>query len=133
MRLLIGVTLLVGLGACSENNSADSAASSPDVAAETAPTVATDPSDWSGKWTGPEGLYVIIRSKDGSSVELEMQSDLDTFGTYAGSVAPEGISFERGGEALLLRPASGVETGLKYLSDKTNCLMVKSGEGYCRD
>jgi hypothetical protein len=44
-----------------------------------------------------------------------------------------GLRFTRGGDALLLRQGSGVETGLKYLAGKKDCLVVKSGEGYCRD
>ena len=65
--------------------------------------------------------------------ELEMQSDLDTKGTYSGIAEERGIRFARNGENLLLYRSSGDETGLKYLAGKTECLMVKSGEGYCRD
>ena len=32
-----------------------------------------------------------------------------------------------------LRPGSGVETGMKWLQDKSDCLVVKPGEGYCRE
>ena len=28
---------------------------------------------------------------------------------------------------------NGVETGMKWLSDKSNCLTVRSGESYCRN
>lgn len=133
MRIVIGALALALLGGCSGQTSPDDATSSPAIAVDAAATEATVPLEWAGKWIGPEGLYVIIRPLDGSSVELEMQSDLDTLDTYAGSITPEGISFERGGEMLLLKPASGADTGLKYLAEKTNCLMVQPGEGYCRD
>ena len=89
--------------------------------------------EWAGRWVGPEGMFVAITPQDNGSVSLEMQSDLDTHGTYVGHIEGDGIRFERGGEQLSLRKATGDETGLKWLAGKQNCLMVKSGEGYCRD
>ncbi len=87
---------------------------------------------WVGKWTGPEGLFVNITQLDGGRYRLEMQSDLDTKGTYDGTATSEGIAFTRDGEELTLRKATGDETGLKYLAGKTDCLMVKPSEGFCR-
>lgn len=88
---------------------------------------------WAGKWTGVEGMYVTITPTDPGKYRLEMQSDLDTKGSYDGSDGEHGIRFVRGGEDLSLHRASGDETGLKYLAGKTECLMVRPGEGYCRD
>ena len=92
-----------------------------------------DFSTWAGKWTGPEGLYVIITPGENLKIRLEMQSDLDTKASYEGIGSSDAISFERAGEMLMLRKATGDETGLKYLAGKKDCLMVKRGEGYCRD
>lgn len=89
--------------------------------------------DWAGKWIGPEGMFVEIAPTAAGKYDLEMQSDLDTRGTYSGADAEGGITFTRAGKQLLLKAASGDETGLKYLAGKTDCLMVKTGEGYCRD
>lgn len=88
---------------------------------------------WAGKWTGVEGMYATITPAEPGKYKLEMQSDLDTKGTYDGTDSEHGIQFTRGGEELTLRRASGDETALKYLAGKTECLMVKPGEGYCRD
>lgn len=89
--------------------------------------------DWVGKWTGPEGMYATITAAEPGKYKLEMQSDLDTKGTYDGSDSEHGIQFTRGTETLSLTRASGDETGLKYLAGKKQCLKVKTGEGYCRD
>lgn len=98
------------------------------------PTVpSVDVAAWAGKWTGPEGMYATITPGADGKVSLEMQSDLDTKGTYEGTATADGISFKRGEERLVLKKATGDETGLKYLAGKKDCLMVKSGEGYCRD
>lgn len=101
---------------------------------------ATDPAtaphrfaDWAGKWTGVEGMYATITPTDPGKYKLEMQSDLDTKGTYDGEDSEHGIKFKRGSEELSLRRGSGDETGLKYLAGKKECLIVKEGEGYCRD
>ncbi len=88
---------------------------------------------WAGKWIGPEGLYVDVKPLGKGEFKLEMQSDLDTKGTYIGNAQEHGIRFTRNGDQFLLYRTNGDETGLKYLSGKKECLMVKSGEGYCRD
>ncbi len=89
--------------------------------------------DWAGKWTGVEGMYATITTAEPGKYKLEMQSDLDTKGTYEGTDSEHGIKFKRGDEELSLSRASGDETGLKYLAGKKECLKVKDGEGYCRD
>lgn len=88
---------------------------------------------WAGQWTGVEGMYVTITAAEPGKYKLDMQSDLDTRGTYDGTDSEHGIRFTRGGEQLTLRHGNGDESGLKYLAGKTDCLIVKQGEGYCRD
>jgi len=88
---------------------------------------------WAGKWTGVEGMYVTITAAEPGKYKLDMQSDLDTKGTYDGSDSDGGITFKRGAETLTLAASTGDATGLKYLVGKKDCLKVKDGEGYCRD
>ncbi|WP_194952671.1 hypothetical protein [Sphingopyxis solisilvae] len=88
---------------------------------------------WAGKWTGVEGMYVTITPGEPGKYKLEMQSDLDTKGSYDGSDSDGGIAFTRGTETLTLAASTGDATGLKYLAGKKDCLKVKDGEGYCRD
>lgn len=122
---LVSVSLLTACKQAGQTPAADSLV-------DTTPPATIDVAAWTGKWTGPEGMYATITSADGK-VSINMQSDLDTKGTYEGMVSPDGIRFKRGEEMLLLKKARGDETGLKYLAGKKDCLMVKSGEGYCRD
>lgn len=86
-----------------------------------------------GRWIGVEGMFLNVTEPAQGEVRLEMQYDLDNKGTYTGTITPEGIRFQRGGETLLLRPSDGDATGLKWLAGKKDCLTVKAGEGYCRD
>lgn len=138
-RFQIATALLIaGLGtACAP--AAQNDAGADDTAAAVAPaTTATadapvNHADWVGKWIGVEGMFVEITPIEGGGYSLTMQSDLDTQGTYVGSDASGGIAFERGGQQLLLKAATGDQTGLKYLAGKSDCLMVAEGEGYCRD
>ncbi len=88
---------------------------------------------WAGKWTGVEGMYLVISPTTAERYSLEMQYDLDHKVTVEGRDSEHGIKFTRDGETLSLYRASGNETGLKYLAGKMQCLMVKNGEGYCRD
>ena len=85
-----------------------------------------------GRWIGVEGMYLNVTATGGNRVRLEMQYDLKNKRTTSGTVGPEGITFTRGGKTLVLKPSNGNATGLKWLTGKTDCLTVASGEGYCR-
>jgi len=97
------------------------------------PTTSPMEADYLGRWTGVEGMYVVVASKPGGGVTLDMQWDLDHKGTFDGSVTAEGLRFMRDGVAETAVRTNGDATGLKYLAGKQDCLTVKSGEGYCRD
>jgi hypothetical protein len=86
-----------------------------------------------GRWTGVEGMYLVVASKPGGGVTLDMQWDLDHKGTFDGSVTAEGLRFMRNGIAETAVRSDGDATGLKYLAGKRDCLTVKPGEGYCKD
>jgi len=88
---------------------------------------------WEGTWVGVEGMFLEVKPREPGQYSLIMQSDLDTYGTYDGVDSEQGINFTREDKVLSLRKANGDETGLKYLAGKKDCLMVMSGEGYCRD
>lgn len=89
--------------------------------------------DYLGRWTGVEGMYLVVASRPGGGVTLEMQWDLDNRGTFDGSVTAEGLRFMRNGVAESAVHSNGDATGLKHLAGKQDCLTVKPGEGYCRD
>jgi hypothetical protein len=103
--------------------------------ATTAPPGDTADSDaaYLGRWTGVEGMYLVVASKPGGGVTLDMQWDLDHKGNFDGSVTAEGLRFMRDGAAETAVRTDGDATGLKYLAGKKDCLTVKQGEGYCRD
>jgi hypothetical protein len=136
--LLIATAVSLSLiSACKKAEQApanDTATSNESAPAPAGPAPATiDSASWAGKWTGPEGMYLTVTPGSDGKITLEMQSDLDTKATYKGTATADGISFKRGEETLTLKQSTGDQTGLKYLADKKDCLMVKSGEGYCRD
>ncbi len=86
---------------------------------------------WLGQWNGPEGTFIVIaRSAGGYSVKIQ---SLDGPNTYAGVALGDRIRFERDGRTETIRAGSGDETGMKWLAGKGNCLIVRTGEGFCRD
>lgn len=89
--------------------------------------------DYIGRWTGPEGLVLDVRARPGGGVTVVNRWTLDDRGTFDGSVTAEGLRFVRGGEAVTASPGDGDATGMKWLAGKKDCLIVKPGEGYCRD
>ena len=87
--------------------------------------------NWAGEWLGVEG----------NSLHLAKQADRTTFmlifsgnnpSSQYGTLKGRSIEFSRAGRAEKIRFGSGAETGLKWLADKKECLIIAEGEGYCR-
>ncbi|UYF99190.1 hypothetical protein [Halomonas sp. GD1P12] len=134
--LALSATILIS--GCSQENTTAAAVepASNSAAQESAPHQMTD--QWIGRWDGVEGLVLEIRHEDSAnpgSYLLDMQYglDADQHGTFEGQATAEGIRFTREDGEQLLRQADGEATGLKWLADKENCLVVQPGEGYCRN
>lgn len=117
----------------SERDAVDSAAAPAPAATPTPADAAPLEADYLGRWTGVEGMYLVVAAKPGGGVRLDMQWDLDHTGRFEGSVTAEGLRFMREGVAETAVRTDGDATGLKHLAGKTDCLTVKPGEGYCRD
>ncbi|WP_332741074.1 hypothetical protein [Hydrogenophaga sp.] len=90
---------------------------------------ATD--QWLGKWDGPEGTFLQLAGGNGR-YDVTIQN-LDGPRTFPGQAAGDRIEFERNGVKESLRATNGADTGMKWLSERSNCLTVRAGEGYCRD
>jgi len=90
--------------------------------------------NYTGRWIGVEGMVLDIEHAGAPGhYDLTMQWDLDNKGKFDGTINGRTITFVRNDIVETLRPTDGDATGLKYLAGKTDCLTVKSGEGYCRD
>ena len=127
MRMIISILVVASamtmLAACSERP-ADAAGH-----ATTQPS-ADEASKWIGRWTGPEGTYLEITPADGAySIVI---SNLDGPRSFNGSAAGDRIDFTRDGVDESIRAGTGAQTGMKWLADKSDCLVVRNGEGYCR-
>lgn len=86
---------------------------------------------WLGQWNGPEGTFLLL-SKAGDKYVVKIQS-LDGPNTYEGIAYANRIEFQRGGKTESIRAGSGQDTGMKWLLDKKHCLVIQTGEGFCRD
>lgn len=102
-------------------------------ATSSAPTTSVATDAWLGKWIGPEGTFLEISGGNGS-YEITIQ-DLDGPIKYQGTSSGNGnqISFERNGATETIQASTGAETGMKWLAEKSNCLRVREGEGWCKD
>jgi hypothetical protein len=90
-----------------------------------------EPDKWLGQWTGPEGTFLRLEGGKGK-YDVTIQN-LDGPRTFQGSAIGAQIQFERDGTKETIRATNGAETGMKWLSEKLNCLTIRPGEGYCRD
>jgi hypothetical protein len=86
---------------------------------------------WVGQWNGPEGTFLRIDGGNGN-YEITIQ-DLDGPRTYRAFASGDVIRFQRNGADESIRRTNGAETGMKWLSEKTDCLTIRPGEGFCRD
>ncbi len=147
MKRILILTALSALTACSretpeEVKNAAAATNTPAAAATAGPagdgaTFTGLPKqkapDYVGRYVGVEGMYLNIKhAATPGRYRMEMQWDLDNKGEFRGEQVGDTIVFERNGVRETLRPTNGDATGLKYLAGKTDCLTVKSGEGYCK-
>lgn len=124
-RLFVLITLAL-LGACS---STENPALPPPSLPSAAP--AETYTHWLGRWPGVEGTYLeLSRRGPGFTVLIR---DLDGAATYPGDAQADGIVFVRAGRSERLHAGDGRATGMKWLLDKHNCLVIRDGEGYCRD
>jgi hypothetical protein len=92
-------------------------------------TEATD--RWLGRWDGVEGTYLRL-AKNGDKYAVEIR-DLDGPKTFEGFGDGNRIRFTRDGKTEFISAGDGQATGMKWLADKKNCLLTKTGEGWCRD
>lgn len=88
--------------------------------------------DITGRWLGPEGTYMEITQNVPNAYKIAIK-DLDGVTVYDAIPAPGGIQFTRGDMIHTLHRGTGQQTGMKWLADKKDCMIVVTGEGYCRD
>ena len=134
-KILFVLSAVALLTACDKAKEAPKPAP-PSVQATLVPE--TPPTDqWVGKWIGVEGLNLTIAKDDSVGrghyiLTMQYGLDADDSGTFKGEAAEDGIAFTRPDGPQLLRAGDGAATGLKWLADKKDCLIVATGEGYCR-
>ena len=135
-KTLLLLSALTLLAACNqESKPAPKPAPASVQATLVPPTPPTD--QWVGKWTGVEGLHLSIAKDDSIGrghylLTMQYGLDADDSGTFKGEASEDGIAFTRPDGPQLLRAGDGAATGLKWLADKKDCLIVATGEGYCR-
>ena len=129
-KLLLPLLATCLLAACGRTENEPAAL--PQNAAPAPASSTVDPTDrWTGKWLGPEGTFLEVEGS-GGKYRITVRN-LDGARTFEGVRRGDGISFERDGVSESIRAGSGAETGMKWLADKKDCLVVKPGDGYCRD
>lgn len=154
-----GLLLLIGvaaIGACTPEKTntpvtpSPSPSSSPSASPSGSPSVspsgapANKLESWVGKWQGVEGTYLTITKKTevvdkskpaaaGDEKFTIVIANLDKPSTYEGTGKGDHIEFVRNGKTETIKAATGAETGMKYLENEKNCLVVTKGsEGFCR-
>lgn len=123
--VILSSTLLL-LTAC---NDKAAISTSNTASSEAATPIATDA--WVGKWNGPEGTFIEISGENGNYA-ITIQ-DLDGPMQFQGKSNGNEISFERNGTTETIQSSNGADTGMKWLAEKSDCLRVGVGEGWCRD
>ena len=123
--------LLAALAGCQDRKQrSESSSSNPPAISAPVPPANNVTDQWLGKWIGPEGTFLVL-SKNGDKYVVEIQA-LDGPATYDGIPAGDRIEFQRNGKTESIHAGDGQETGMKWLLDKKNCLIIKTGEGFCR-
>lgn len=87
--------------------------------------------DWPGHWTGPEGTSLTL-TPTAAGYEVRIRN-LDGEQVYSGVRVKDHIEFQRDKKLASIWSGNGGDTGMKWLVDRQRCLIVATGEGYCRD
>jgi hypothetical protein len=126
--LIASLFLTLMLTSCNDKI-APSSATKASTKSSTAGSVTAD--EWLGRWNGPEGTFIEISGGNGTYTVII--ADLDGPKHYSGTSKGNHIVFEREGVVETIKASNGADTGMKWLADKSNCLRVREGEGWCRD
>ena len=139
IKIALALSSLILISGCAhDSNTATSGAADSGNSAEQSEPHHQVTDQWVGRWTGVEGLFLEI-SKDEPAgpghyrLHMRYGLDADQIGTFEGQATADGIRFNRGNGPQLLRAGDGEATGMKWLMEKEDCLIVTTGEGYCRD
>ncbi|KPQ20235.1 MULTISPECIES: hypothetical protein [unclassified Halomonas] len=139
IKIALALSTLILISGCAhDSNTETSDVTESGTATEQSASHHQMTDQWVGRWTGVEGLFLEI-SKDESAgaghyrLHMRYGLDADQIGTFEGQATAEGIRFNRGDGPQLLRAGDGEATGMKWLMEKEDCLIVRTGEGYCRD
>jgi nitrous oxide reductase accessory protein NosL len=84
-----------------------------------------------GRWNGPEGTFLLLEG-EGGKYAITIQN-LDGPRSFDGKGEGNAIAFVRDGKNLLIRPTNGAGTGMKWLDGRKDCVVIDTGEGFCRD
>ncbi len=85
-----------------------------------------------GKWTGPEGTFLEVAKGDNAyTVTIQNLDGPRIFSAKSNSAGL--ITFERDGKTEVITAGNGDDTGMKWLAEKSDCIVIIKGEGYCRD
>jgi len=143
----------VALGACTSAAPDNKPASSPTPVSSPSASPAVSPSasptgspaaddkggknkaeNLTGRWPGVEGTYLNITKKAGTDDKYTIEiANLDGPKTFEGTAKGDTIEFTRNGKSETIKAATGEETGMKYLLEEKNCVVVTKGsEGFCR-
>ena len=133
------IVIMVLMTACQDHNQSPAGPSPtvPGSSAPTSPTTAPAASAnnvtdrWLGHWNGPKGTYLLLSKSDDQYV-VKIRS-LDGPAIHEGVAAGDRIEFNRDGKTESIRAGSGKETGMKWLLEKRDCLIIKQSEGFCRE
>lgn len=130
--------LLLVSGCAHDSHTETSGVTDPSTSAEQSAPHYQMTDQWVGRWTSVEGLFLEISKNESAGpghylLHMRYGLDADQIGTFEGQATAEGIRFNREGSPQLLHAGDGEATGMKWLLEKEDCLIVKTGEGYCRD
>ena len=123
---------LLTLAACTPGPAPSAPEPTPAAPAKDAKTAPRVTDAWIGKWPGVEGTYMRIDQGEAPGAYKITIADLDGPKTFDGQTQGSTIKFTRDGKDEVIRAGNGVETGMKWFADKTDCPVVKTGEGFRR-
>lgn len=105
------------------------------VSSVPAPSIKTDRvppvQEWLGRWEGVEQTALELSRRPDGHLQVKLVG-LDGEMSVRGVARGDVVEIYHLSQKRTIRFGNGEDTGMKWLADKKECLIIMTGEGYCR-
>lgn len=86
-----------------------------------------------GRWLGANGTILTLAKEKDDAYSVVIRTASNDEDDLPATESNGKLQFRRQNIVETITPGKGKDTGVPELAGKRDCLIIKAGEGYCRD